>query len=64
MLYRCYVCSKVKVKKANTYKVVLKGQGYEITKHMCDPCGDQVDDNYTKGQNLAGPQDDDITDSL
>ena len=59
MIFKCYVCSKLKLKKKDSYKIVLRGTGYEITKYMCNSCGDQIDNVYSQGEAIAGTELDD-----
>ncbi len=53
MIYRCFVCSKIKVKKSDTYQIQIRGDGPIITKLICDKCGDKVNEVYDQNKSLA-----------
>lgn len=60
MIFRCYVCEKLKLKTKKVYTVELQTNGETFKKkHICKKCGDQISKIYDDGKILALEEDDD-----
>lgn len=66
MIFKCYCCSKFRWKKKDTYRVDLRdGSGNVIiTKYLCNPCGDEINNIYDAGRKLVELSNDRETESF
>ena len=55
MIFRCYLCKKVRVwREDSCYRVVARSNNDELfTKKVCEKCGDSINDVYSEGKDLA-----------
>lgn len=57
MLYKCLICKKLKVVKKDTYQLIVNSSSGQLTKRLCDLCGDNFNQLVDQAEQSEGFQD-------